>query len=414
MRSPFQYWRFVRYALPGLPLAALGLPFYIYAPLWLAEQGGYGYALVGAIFFLARISDVVSDLPVGAWVDRRGSHRLLWLGAWALIAGSALALTLIPHPWPPLLLGLVLVLLMLGWTGVTVPWLALPVNLSRRNIDRLRYNSSREAMLLLGTLMAMLVPAILAPSALPWALAALLLVLLLAVCLQGGQGAADVVDKTLSFKVILADSRVRSLALPWFVNMLANAIPGTVLLLFMREVLDAEDAVPLALLSYFLAGLIGVPFWYFLARKIGDLKSWRIGLCSSAILFSFAALLGDGDVAWFIAISVGTGLALGADQALPSAMQTGLAQALSQEQGGAALGARMFALWSMLSKAAMGLAVGVSYLWLGSQVDIKVPPVWAITAVYVVAPVVLKLLVFFMLGRTPVAWIEKRQEYESE
>jgi GPH family glycoside/pentoside/hexuronide:cation symporter len=414
MRSPFQYWRFVRYALPGLPLAALGLPFYIYAPLWLAEQGGYGYALVGAIFFLARISDVVSDLPVGAWVDRRGSHRLLWLGAWTLIAGSALALTLIPHPWPPLLLGFVLVLLMLGWTGVTVPWLALPVNLSKRNIDRLRYNSSREAMLLLGTLMAMLVPAILAPSALPWALAALLLVLLLAVCLQGSQGAADVVDKTLSFKAILADSRVRSLALPWFVNMLANAIPGTVLLLFMREVLDAEDAVPLALLSYFLAGLIGVPFWYFLARKIGDLKSWRIGLCSSAILFSFAALLGDGDVAWFIAISVGTGLALGADQALPSAMQTGLAQALSQEQGGAALGARMFALWSMLSKAAMGLAVGVSYLWLGSQVEIKVPPVWAITAVYVVAPVVLKLLVFFMLGRTPVAWIEKRQAYESE
>jgi GPH family glycoside/pentoside/hexuronide:cation symporter len=78
MRISFQYWRFFRYALPGLPLAALGLPFYIYAPLWLAEQGGYGYTLVGAIFFLARISDVVSDLPLGAWVDRRGSRRAPW------------------------------------------------------------------------------------------------------------------------------------------------------------------------------------------------------------------------------------------------------------------------------------------------------------------------------------------------
>jgi len=116
-------------------------------------------------------------------------------------------------------------------------------------------------------------------------------------------------------------------------------------------------------------------------------------------LFSFAALLGEGDVGWFIAISIGTGLALGADQALPSAMQTALAQTLSAEYGGAALGARMFALWSMLSKAAMGLAVGVAYLWLGSQAEAAAPPVWAISAVYVLAPVILKLLVFFMLGR---------------
>lgn len=413
MQSSFQYWQFFRYALPGLPLAALGLPFYIYAPLWLAEQGGYGYTIVGTIFFLARISDVVSDLPLGAWVDRRGSHRALWIGSWLLIAVSALVLVLLPHPWPPITLALALVVLMLGWTGITVPWLALPVNLSRHNIDRLRYNSSREGMLLLGTLMAMLTPAIVAPAGLPWVLGGLLLVLLFAVYLQGSQSAVEAAVSTLSFKVLLADVRVRSLAVPWFVNMLANAIPGTVLLLFMREVLNAEDAVPLALLSYFLAGLIGVPFWYFLAKKLGDLKSWRIGLCSSAILFSFAALLGEGDVYWFIAISIGTGLALGADQALPSAMQTGLAQALSDEHGGAALGARMFALWSMLSKAAMGLAVGVSYLWLGSQVDIKVPPVWAITAVYVVAPVVLKLLVFYMLGRAPMAWIGKRQMYAS-
>lgn len=411
MRSTSQYWRYLRYALPGLPLAALGLPFYIYAPLWLAEQGGYGYTLVGAIFFLARISDVASDLPVGAWVDRRGSHRMLWLGSWLLIAASAVALIALPHPWPAAALALAIVLLMLGWTGLTVPWLALPVNLSRNNIDRLRYNSSREGMLLFGTLLAMLAPAILAPAMLPSALLVLLLVLFFAVVLQGSQAAAPA-SQSLSFKVLLGDARVRRLALPWFVNMLANAIPGTVLLLFMREVLHAEDAVPLALLSYFLAGLIGVPFWYFLAKKLGDVLSWRIGLCSSAILFSFAALLGEGDVMWFIAISVGTGLALGADQALPSAMQTGLAQDLCKEHNGAAIGARMFALWSMLSKAAMGLAVGVSFLWLGSQAEVTVPPVWAITAVYVVAPVVLKLLVFFMLGRSSLAYQGEKPVYE--
>ena len=405
MYSPSRHWQFIRYALPGLPLAALGLPFYLYAPLWLAEQGGYGYSIVGVLFFAARFSDVLSDLPVGAWIDQRGSHRALWLGAWLLIAGSALALVYLPHPWPwPLLAG-ALILLMLGWTGITVPWLALPVNLSVSALDRLRYNSSREAMLLLGTLIAMLLPALLAPALLPAVLLLLLAVLLLTVCLQGSQK-PPVNTRLLSFRVLLADQRLRSLALPWFTNMLANAIPGTVLILFMREVLNAESQLPIVLISYFLAGLVGVPFWYFLARRIGNLWAWRIGLCSSALLFSFAALLGEGDVAWFIVISIGTGLALGADQALPSVMQTALAQSLSAEHGGAALGARMFALWSMLSKAAMGVAVGVSYLWLGSQTEAAAPPVWAISAVYVLAPVVLKLMVFFMLGRQSMAVID--------
>ncbi|MDF1692587.1 MAG: MFS transporter [Zhongshania sp.] len=398
MWNPFRVWPLVRYALPGLPLAALGLPFYLYAPLWLAEQGGYGYSIVGALFFAARFSDVLSDLPVGAWIDKHGSHRSLWLGAWLLIASSALALIYLPHPWPLPLLLTGLVLLMLGWTGITVPWLALPVNISVSGLDRLRYNSSREALLLLGTLLAMVLPATLTPAMIPTALLLLLAVLLLTVCLQGSQGPPQN-RQILNFKVLLADQRLRSLALPWFANMLANAIPGTVLILFMREVLHAESQLPVVLISYFLAGLAGVPFWYFLARRIGNLWAWRIGLCSSALLFSFAALLGEGDVGWFIAISIGTGLALGADQALPSALQTALAQTLSAEHGGAALGARMFALWSMLSKAAMGVAVGVAYLWLGSQTEAAAPPVWAISAVYVLAPVILKLLVFFMLGR---------------
>ncbi|QQD18150.1 MFS transporter [Spongiibacter nanhainus] len=394
----------LRYALPGLPLAALGLPFYIYAPLWLAEQGGYGYTLVGAVFFIARFSDVLTDLPVGVAVDRWGIRRRFWLLAWGLVAGSALALMYLPHPWPAGLLALALVALMLGWTGINVPWLALPVWLSRDHSDRLAYNSAREAMLLFGTLLAMVAPSVLPSSILHLVLPPLLTLLLLAVWVQGRHLAPPSSAKAGNFASLLVDRRVAQLALPWFINMLANAIPGSILVLFMREVLGAESLIPVALLSYFLAGLVGVPFWYMLARRWGDLLTWRIGLLSSAVLFSFAALLGEGQAGWFIAISIGTGLALGADQAIPSAMQTGLAQSLMAERGGDAIAARLFALWSLLSKAAMGLAVGIAYLWLGSSVNPEaqqtVPPDWAISAAYVLAPVVLKLAVFSMLGRS--------------
>ncbi len=393
--------RLLRYALPGLPLAALGLPFYIYAPLWLAEQGGYGYAMIGALFFAARITDVFTDLPTGTFVDRHGCRRSLWLSGWATMAASAALLLLAPHPWPPILLLLALITLMLGWTLITVPWLALPVSLSRNDQQRLAFNSAREAMLLLGTVLAMLAPALLPPTWQPHSAATLLLLLLIAVLRQGSHPPpAD--NQAQPFITLLRDARVRALALPWFLNMLANAIPGTVLILFMREVLAAEQLIPVVLISYFLAGLLGMPLWYSLTQRWGSLFCWRLGLMLSALLFSFATLLGDGDVWWFVAISLGTGLMLGADQALPSAMQTGLARKMMTEQPNAAIAAKLFALWSMLSKAAMGLAVGIGYVWLGSQLqptETTVPPDWAITAAYVGAPVALKLLVFCLLGR---------------
>lgn len=401
--------RLLRYAMPGLPLSALGLPFYIYVPLWLAEQGNYGYALVGSLFFLARLTDVVTDLPVGMLVDRWGARYPLWGGGWLLLAASAALLIAVPHPWPAYALLTALLLLMLGWTLITVPWLALPVVLSRNDDQRLAFNSAREAMLLFGTLVAMLAPALLKPDDMLMLAAAMLLFLLFAVLYQGSHrpppGAAPS-----RFGSLLAESRVRALALPWFINMLANAIPGTVLVLFMREVLEAEAMIPAALLSYFCAGLLAMPLWYLLARRWGSLFCWRLGLLLSALLFSLALPLGAGDVWWFVAISVGTGLMLGADQAIPSAMQTGLARALMAERPDTAIAASLFALWSMLSKAAMGLAVGIGYLWLGSQLQSElasVPPDWAITAAYVGAPVLLKLCVFVLLGRDKLRYLSE-------
>ncbi|AKH68286.1 Na+/melibiose symporter-like transporter [Spongiibacter sp. IMCC21906] len=413
MHDSGSWLRYLRYALPGLPLAALMLPFYIYVPLWLSEHGNYGYTLVGALFFIARISDVLTDLPVGAWIDRKGCGAPWWLSSWFLLAVSALVLFLLPHPWPAWALLLVLVLLMLGWTGINVPWLALPVSLARNNGERLAYNSAREAMLLFGTLVAMLLPGILSPDALRWMLMPMLGFLLFTALLQGRHKGVTSSHTATSIWPLIKEPRVLSLALPWCINMLANAIPGTILVLFMREVLVAEDAVPAALLVYFLSGLIGVPFWYALARRIGSLTAWRLGLCLSALLFGFAALLGEGDLYWFIAICVGTGLMLGADQALPSAMQTGLAQSLASNGGNKDMGARLFALWSMLSKGAMGIAVGVAYLWLGSQTSMEnVPPAWAISSAYVLAPVLLKMVVFFMLGQSSLAWLAKEWEHE--
>ena len=80
------------YGCPGLPLAALGLPLYVYLPGFYAEQLGLGLSAVGAVLLIARLFDVVSDPIVGAISDRyhiRQTRRkaLMVLGVPILMLG---------------------------------------------------------------------------------------------------------------------------------------------------------------------------------------------------------------------------------------------------------------------------------------------------------------------------------------
>lgn len=56
------YWR---YALFAAPLAAVGIPIYIYAPKYLADSYGFSLTSLGIIFLCLRLVDVVQDPLLG-------------------------------------------------------------------------------------------------------------------------------------------------------------------------------------------------------------------------------------------------------------------------------------------------------------------------------------------------------------
>ncbi len=387
----------LRYGLLALPVAALGLPFYIHVPVYLAETLGYGYAAVGLCFLLARVTDVLTDLPVGAWIDRHGFSRRLLAGGLALAVAVVAAVLWLPHPLSVITLTGLLCLLLLAWTLITVPWLSLPVQLGVTDELRLRLNSSRELFLLIGTLLALVAPALITGAVLLWALVGVAALLAAFIVLLPTPPRATG-RRPVSGMQLLREPAVRRLALPWFVNALANAIPGTVLLVFVREVLGAEDLAGAALGTYFLAAVCGMPLWYALARRIGERAVWRITILLAAVAFAFGLLLGRGDSAGFLVICVITGLAVGGDQAMPASLQTALAQRLAARHGGET-GARMLALWSLINKAAMGLAVAISFSWLGAHAVDGQAPAWAISTAYIAFPVGLKLLALRLLHR---------------
>jgi Na+/melibiose symporter-like transporter len=115
----------------------------------------------------------------------------------------------------------------------------------------------------------------------------------------------------------------------------------------------------------------------------------------SVVAFSFALLLGNGNVLGFSAICFLSGLALGADLALPPAMLAETIRAKGDESRAGAY----FGLWTLATKLNLALAAGVALplLALFGYVPGEPETVRPLYFAYCVLPCALKLCAAYML-----------------
>ena len=102
------------------------------------------------------------------------------------------------------------------------------------------------------------------------------------------------------------------------------------------------------------------PLWVRVSRSLGKHRTWCIAVAGSCIFFAVAPFLGAGDTVLYTTIVIGTGLMIGADLALPSAINGDLIEWDALENGQRRPGL-FFALWGTASKLAYALAVGLSF-----------------------------------------------------
>ena len=160
--------------------------------------------------------------------------------------------------------------------------------------------------------------------------------------------------------LLTTPSPFRRLLFAFLLNGVANAIPATLFLLFVTHVLEEPALAGPVLFVYFLCSAVSVPFWVRVARRFGKHHTWCGAVTLACVFFAGAPFLGAGDTAWYIAIVVGTGLMIGADLALPSAINGDLIEWDAHENGQRRPGL-FFALWGTASKLAFALAVGMVF-----------------------------------------------------
>ena len=397
------------YGALGLPLAMAMLPIYVLVPNFYAADLGLGLALTGSVLFLARLLDTVQDPWLGRLIDRRsprGWTRLL--ASSALLLSLAMAALLVPPALDSLALAVWLgASLALAYTLhslLNITYLAWGARLSDQLDVRTRVAAWREGAGLLGVVLASVLPSALATRT-GWAAALSFLAATFAVLLCAALflllGAAPPPRRRAqrvpaSWRQPLRNGAFRRLAGIFFINAVAVAIPATLALFFIADRLQLAQLTGLFLALYFLSGAAGLPLWTRLADRLGKRRSWRIGMLSACAAFVWALLLDPGSAWAYAAVCVLSGLALGADLALPPALLADIIPAAERDAT-----AGYFGLWSLLAKLALAIAGLALPLLALTGYQPGTPAGWNLALIYAGLPCLLKLLAARLLTSMP-------------
>jgi Na+/melibiose symporter-like transporter len=197
----------------------------------------------------------------------------------------------------------------------------------------------------------------------------------------------------------------KRLLLVFVFNGIAAAIPATLLLFYVEDVLKRPQIAAPSLAIYFAAGAMGMPLWVWLSARIGKARAWFAGMSVSIVAFVWAYLLGAGDTGPFLAICVLSGLGLGADLALPPSMLADVIDVDDRRGLGRNEGA-YFGLWTLVTKMNLALAAGIALpalAFLGYAPGVANPAeaLRSLSAVYALLPCLLKALAAVALFYSP-------------
>ena len=360
------------YGLLGLPLAFVALPLYVILPNYYAKEFGVPLAILGAILLSARLFDAFIDPLLGRLSDRlfaRSANAVLQAGVLAaLVLALGFGLLFFPQVTQPNALivwaSLVLMVTYAAYSFLSVSHQSWGAMLGGNEAERSRIVAWREALGLVGVVMASVTPVALGMPA----TTVVFFVALTVGWLAWTRAVQPVAKKDVALApgaiwLPFKHSNFKRLLLVFMLNGTASAVPATLVLFFIQDRLQAPSSMePLFLGSYFLTAAFSIPLWLAVVKRIGLTKTWLCGMALSIVVFSWATQIGSGQTTAFLIICALSGVALGTDLALPGALLAGVIQ--SNGDSGKAEGA-YFGWWNFAIKLNLALAAGLALPLLG-------------------------------------------------
>ncbi|HTO52574.1 MAG TPA: MFS transporter [Myxococcota bacterium] len=424
------------YGAPSVAGAAMAIPVAIHVNPFYSDTVLVPLAWVALAAALARIFDAIIDPFVG-WLSDHTHTRWGRRRPWIAIATPVAALVFVALFTPPTWLstpgaatwfGVCLMLFFILNMLYGLPHAALGPELTLDYHERSTLFSVREGFALVGTLVAAIVPGVLtkgfglsqrgafAGMALGYGVLMVVLYWLLVIRVRERP---EFVQRTSNPLVpgVRRSLRNRPFLVLFVCYAVANipgAIPGLLMPYFNRYVLNpppiaqptADGWLTIFLAAYFLSGLLCLPLWLALAKRIGKLNAWLtsfvMGVSGGIMLF----FLGQGQNVACLVVIVWAGSSFGAGLFLPPAIQADVID-YDELHTGKRREAQYLALWGLVPKfivipsASLPLAL---LAWLGYQPNLPQSPevVFAIRAVFALTPAAFSIAAFFIVWRFPI------------
>lgn len=294
-------WEIAAFAAPAGPLLALSLPVIIFLPPHFAEHLGLPLWAVSAIFLGARIFDLLIDPMIGGLQDRTESkfgRRRFWLSVSApvLMAGMWLVFLGLPQGVSPWAAGIAVFAMYLAYASMMIAHLGWAGELQPTYHGRTHVLGAVQVASMIGQTLMLVIAGLTAQAfggsnadavaAMGWTLLALLPLTTLGAVLLVREPYRPP-QPHLSLRDTLGTLFANKLALrvltPDLLLGVAQGVSGGLFLFYFQFVLGFEGEAQSLLAVYFLAGLLGVPIWWILARRFGKHSALQMALYFGAI-----------------------------------------------------------------------------------------------------------------------------------
>jgi GPH family glycoside/pentoside/hexuronide:cation symporter len=413
-----------RAGLLALPLAFVALPMYVNLPHFYATQFAVPLASLGAVLLFSRLADALIDPVLGRFSDALYAKSTAHVVGVAMAYAAGLLLSFIALFFPPsfdepfayvMWVAVCVTVCHLTFSGLSILHQAWATRLGGGASQQSRVLAWREGAGLVGVVTASVLPVMAGWLPTTFFLGVMLFLGLFLWSLVFKQTRTlPAIDATLQQNdsaakdnyLPLRQISFRKLLVVFLLNGIASAVPASLVMFFVEDQIQASaNMSPLFLGAYFLAGTLSLPLWLKSVRMFGLPKTWLYGMALAIVSFAGVGFLGPGDEMAFLAVCIASGMALGADLVVPTALLNRVIDTLGHR--GRAEGLYL-GWWNLASKLNLALAAGIclpllSY-W-GYTPGTQTPDgLSALSLAYGVLPCVLKLLA---LATLYVFWIQQ-------
>lgn len=362
-----------------MPLAAMTLPLTIYLPAFYATTIGINLAIVGIIFSVVRLADLIFDPLVGGLIDRThgrcGPYRpwliagapVIMVGAWMLFMAKPGA--------TPLYLALALIVTYCGYSIITLAQMGFSTSITTEYSERSRVFAWWQIFNMAGILLVLLEPwglnhfhlksNVSYETAMGWLVVSLVPITICLTVFTVRGGASERPLQTVHFADFFDLLKLRSARLllaSVMMTGLALGITSAVFVFFFTTVKGiGSDTYTALLLIGFTVSICASPVWAWLGSRIGKHRALAAGCLGSAVFFILTIFMSPRNPGYMFGIFVLNGFVNCSADILPRAMMADVCDedGLLSNRNRTAM---LFALLGITIKMGQAIAIGMVYV----------------------------------------------------